>query len=197
LTSRSPSPFRSQSTLCGGHAEPIGYTWSYLAWRIGHLVPVWQPLMGSSFQQWRIQGIPILAMNGRRAPTLESVTSLKLEKKCGNFVEKTRSAKSRAKTIEKNISQVERAASQRSIFRMLQYIVKALPPARSPPSPVGGLPFHSTLHRAAQCQTLHRPQRSTSFAPSNGSHLHCQAPLCQLLHQPLQALSRSKKRVSQ
>jgi hypothetical protein len=30
--------------------KPIGSNWSYLACRIGHLVPIWQPLMGSSFQ---------------------------------------------------------------------------------------------------------------------------------------------------
>jgi hypothetical protein len=24
--------------------KPIGYTWSYLACRIGHLVPIWQPI---------------------------------------------------------------------------------------------------------------------------------------------------------
>jgi hypothetical protein len=30
--------------------EPIGYTWSYLACRIGQLLPVWQPLIGPSFQ---------------------------------------------------------------------------------------------------------------------------------------------------
>jgi hypothetical protein len=29
--------------------KPIGYTWSYLAYIIGHLVPVWHPLIGASF----------------------------------------------------------------------------------------------------------------------------------------------------
>jgi NAD(P)-dependent dehydrogenase (short-subunit alcohol dehydrogenase family) len=28
--------------------KPIGYTWSYLACRIGHLVPIWQACTGSS-----------------------------------------------------------------------------------------------------------------------------------------------------
>jgi hypothetical protein len=31
---------------------PIGYTWSYLACRIGHCVPIWQPCIGSAFQKW-------------------------------------------------------------------------------------------------------------------------------------------------
>jgi hypothetical protein len=30
--------------------KPVGYTWSCLACRIGHFVPVWQPIIGSSFQ---------------------------------------------------------------------------------------------------------------------------------------------------
>jgi Transmembrane amino acid transporter protein len=30
--------------------KPIGYTWSYLACRIGHWVPIWQPIIGSTFQ---------------------------------------------------------------------------------------------------------------------------------------------------
>jgi hypothetical protein len=30
-------------------AKPIGYNWSYLACRIGHLVPIWQPCIRSSF----------------------------------------------------------------------------------------------------------------------------------------------------
>jgi hypothetical protein len=29
--------------------ETVGYTRSYLAYRIGHWVPVWQPIIGSSF----------------------------------------------------------------------------------------------------------------------------------------------------
>jgi hypothetical protein len=29
--------------------RPIGYTWPYLACGIGHLVPIWQPLIVSSF----------------------------------------------------------------------------------------------------------------------------------------------------
>jgi hypothetical protein len=29
--------------------KPIGCTWSYLACRIGHLVPIWQPCTGSSY----------------------------------------------------------------------------------------------------------------------------------------------------
>jgi hypothetical protein len=30
--------------------NPSGYSWSYLAFRIGHWVLIWQPLIGSSFQ---------------------------------------------------------------------------------------------------------------------------------------------------
>jgi hypothetical protein len=30
--------------------KPMGYNWSHMACRIGHLVPIWQPLIGSSFQ---------------------------------------------------------------------------------------------------------------------------------------------------
>jgi hypothetical protein len=29
--------------------KPIGYTWSYLACRIGRLVLIWQPLIGTPF----------------------------------------------------------------------------------------------------------------------------------------------------
>jgi hypothetical protein len=31
--------------------KPIGYTWSYTTCRVGHSVPLWQPLIRSSFQQ--------------------------------------------------------------------------------------------------------------------------------------------------
>jgi hypothetical protein len=34
--------------LCRCPACPIRYTWSYLACRIGQLVPIWQPLIGHS-----------------------------------------------------------------------------------------------------------------------------------------------------
>jgi hypothetical protein len=33
---------RSQSSL-----KPVGYTWSYLACRIGHFVPIWKPSIGN------------------------------------------------------------------------------------------------------------------------------------------------------
>jgi hypothetical protein len=36
--------------------KPIGQTWSYLACRIGHLFPIWQTAIGSSFRygnRWR------------------------------------------------------------------------------------------------------------------------------------------------
>jgi hypothetical protein len=29
--------------------KPVGYTWSFLACKTGHLVPIWQPLIGPSF----------------------------------------------------------------------------------------------------------------------------------------------------
>jgi tetratricopeptide (TPR) repeat protein len=32
------------------HHQPIGHIWSCSACRIGHLVSIWQPLIGSSFQ---------------------------------------------------------------------------------------------------------------------------------------------------
>jgi hypothetical protein len=46
---------QSQTSLTaapGGRAQ----TWSYLACRIGHLVPIWQPLIGSSFHVWPLRG---------------------------------------------------------------------------------------------------------------------------------------------
>jgi Vitamin B6 photo-protection and homoeostasis len=39
----------SRAITGGRLSRPIGYTWSYLASRIGHLVPIWQPIIGSSF----------------------------------------------------------------------------------------------------------------------------------------------------
>jgi hypothetical protein len=32
--------------------KPLGHTWSYLACRVGRLVPIWQPLTGYSFRLW-------------------------------------------------------------------------------------------------------------------------------------------------
>jgi hypothetical protein len=32
----------------GSSLKPIGYTWSNLACRIGHWVPIWQPIIGYS-----------------------------------------------------------------------------------------------------------------------------------------------------
>jgi hypothetical protein len=37
---------RIQSKVCSS-LKPTGYSWSYLASRIGHLVPIWQPHIGS------------------------------------------------------------------------------------------------------------------------------------------------------
>jgi hypothetical protein len=37
------------------HHGPIGHNWSYLACRIGHLVPIWQPIIGSSFHLWTLR----------------------------------------------------------------------------------------------------------------------------------------------
>jgi hypothetical protein len=34
--------------------KPIGYSWSYLACRIGHFIPIWQPCIGSLIQQCAI-----------------------------------------------------------------------------------------------------------------------------------------------
>jgi hypothetical protein len=36
---------------CRSGLKPIEYIWSYSACRIGHLVPIWQLYIGSSFQQ--------------------------------------------------------------------------------------------------------------------------------------------------
>jgi hypothetical protein len=44
----SPPPPLSQLP----QVKPIGYNWSYLTCRIGYLVPIWQPLIGSSFHLW-------------------------------------------------------------------------------------------------------------------------------------------------
>jgi hypothetical protein len=41
---------RRHECLAEPSLKPIGYTWSYLAWRIGHCVPILQPYTGSSFQ---------------------------------------------------------------------------------------------------------------------------------------------------
>jgi hypothetical protein len=34
-----------------GALKSTGYTWSYLACRIGPQIPIWQPIIGSSFQE--------------------------------------------------------------------------------------------------------------------------------------------------
>jgi hypothetical protein len=40
------APRKGHQSSC--RSPPIGYTWSYLACRIGHCVPIWQPFIGSS-----------------------------------------------------------------------------------------------------------------------------------------------------
>jgi hypothetical protein len=40
--------------VCLVSGKPIGYSWSYVACRTGHLVPIWQPCIGPS--AWRCPG---------------------------------------------------------------------------------------------------------------------------------------------
>jgi hypothetical protein len=47
-----------------GAQVPIGYNWSYLACRIGHLVPVWKPITGFPFHTLR--RVLFTGLSGRR-----------------------------------------------------------------------------------------------------------------------------------
>jgi hypothetical protein len=50
---------RAFGLVCGALAckSPIGCDWSCSARRIGHLVPIWQPLIGSPFQP-NLESVP-------------------------------------------------------------------------------------------------------------------------------------------
>jgi hypothetical protein len=41
----------------GPQVKPIGYNWSYLACRIGHMFPIWQLLVGYSFHLWSFMAL--------------------------------------------------------------------------------------------------------------------------------------------
>jgi hypothetical protein len=38
-----------RALLCMPQLKSIGYLWSYVACRIGRLIPIWQPIIGSPF----------------------------------------------------------------------------------------------------------------------------------------------------